>query len=496
MTILLVMVVAQRGIGFLRNLWFCRLLTPEELGLWNLAFSLTGLGAPLFVLGLPGSFGRYVEHYRQRGQLAVYLRRTLMATHALGIAGICVLLSGGTTSAWLALGDANQYPLLVVVAICLLSVIGFNALTELCTALRQVRWVAGIQFVNSLVFAIVGSVLLQCTDGGARAVVVAYGVACLVTSVMAFVALSRAGCWNAPKSTALTNAELWKRVAPFAFGIWTSNLATNVFSSSDRFMLVHFANASHESTIAMVGQYHSSRVLGELLISVAMLVSSILVPYLSRDWERGRQRIVGWWINFALKVACLTLFGVATAVLTVAPWLFQYVLQGKYADGLSVLPCTLAYCILFGLTVITETYLLCAERSQRIPLGFLVGIIANVCLGYVLLPRFGLTGAVWATLLANALTLITLLVLSHRNGFRLTRGTVVFLCFPLLLPIGTTVCLLSLVALLVSKNLQRQLFTPKEKRVIQDCWQSFVERLRRSSVHSYGLTTPAIPPSH
>ena len=206
MTVLLV--VAQRGIGFLRNLWFCRLLTPEELGLWNLAFSLIGLAAPLFALGIPGSFGRYVEHYRQKGQLALYLRRTLVATHVLGIAGICLLLSGGGTSAWLTLGDANQYQLLVVVAICLLSVMGFNALTELCTALRQVRWVAGIQFVNSLTFALVGCALLQYTGGGAAAVVVAYGSACMITGAMAIFALSRADCWNASKSTALTNADL------------------------------------------------------------------------------------------------------------------------------------------------------------------------------------------------------------------------------------------------------------------------------------------------
>ena len=35
------------------------------------------LAAPVIVLSLPGTFSRYVEHYRQRGQLKTFLKRTL-----------------------------------------------------------------------------------------------------------------------------------------------------------------------------------------------------------------------------------------------------------------------------------------------------------------------------------------------------------------------------------------------------------------------------------
>ena len=59
----------QRLIGFVRGVLFCRWLPAEELGAWDLAFGFLLLAAPLAVLGIPGAFGRYVEHYRQRGQL-------------------------------------------------------------------------------------------------------------------------------------------------------------------------------------------------------------------------------------------------------------------------------------------------------------------------------------------------------------------------------------------------------------------------------------------
>src|ERR1700751_1581356 len=74
-TILLVANLIQRSIGFGRGLLFCRWLSEGELGKWELAYSFLLLAAPVIVLGLPGSFGRYLERYRQPGQPRTVLRR-------------------------------------------------------------------------------------------------------------------------------------------------------------------------------------------------------------------------------------------------------------------------------------------------------------------------------------------------------------------------------------------------------------------------------------
>ena len=84
-TILLVANIVQRSIGFGRGILFCRWLSPDELGTWDMAYSFLLLAAPVVVLGLPGSFGRYLERYRQRGQLRTFLRRATIWTAALTI---------------------------------------------------------------------------------------------------------------------------------------------------------------------------------------------------------------------------------------------------------------------------------------------------------------------------------------------------------------------------------------------------------------------------
>ena len=88
MAILLVANIVQRSVGFGRGMLFCRWLTPDELGTWDMAYSFLLLAAPVVVLGLPGSFGRYLERFRQRGQLRTFLRRATIWTAALTVAAV------------------------------------------------------------------------------------------------------------------------------------------------------------------------------------------------------------------------------------------------------------------------------------------------------------------------------------------------------------------------------------------------------------------------
>ncbi len=73
--IILLLSGLQRLIGFVRAVWFCRYLSPEDLGQWEITFSFLNLAAPMVILSLPGTFGRYAEQYRRRGQLQSFCER-------------------------------------------------------------------------------------------------------------------------------------------------------------------------------------------------------------------------------------------------------------------------------------------------------------------------------------------------------------------------------------------------------------------------------------
>ena len=78
--LMLGLIVAQRLIGFVRTVLFCRWLDPIELGEWDMALAFFSLAAPLAVMGVSGSFGRYVEHFRQARQLQSFIRKVTLFT--------------------------------------------------------------------------------------------------------------------------------------------------------------------------------------------------------------------------------------------------------------------------------------------------------------------------------------------------------------------------------------------------------------------------------
>ena len=183
--ILLTLTVVQRLVGFVRAVLFCRWLDAEQLGLWDMAFSFLVLAAPISILAIPGAFGRYLEYYRQRGHLRVFLRWAMVACSLLTVVAFVCILLARRWFAELIFGGESHAGLVAVAAVCLLTVIAYNFLIELFTASRNIRLVSVMQLVNSVTFAVFGVGLLLVWQCSAESVLWAYGGSCLVAAVWA-----------------------------------------------------------------------------------------------------------------------------------------------------------------------------------------------------------------------------------------------------------------------------------------------------------------------
>lgn len=478
-TLLLALTVLQRLMGFLRNILFCRFMDPTDLGTWNLAFSVLILAAPLAVLGVPGSFGRYVEHYRQRVQLRSFLRSTSVATVAIAGCGIIIMLMTQSWLAWLVFGDSHYASLMRTICLALIGIITFNFLVELFTALRQVRVVTYMQFANSLLFAACALPLLTLTSLGANGVVIAYAAACVISSIGALRVLWHSLNTLPNETEPLSHRNLWGKLLPFATFVWASNLLNNLFTAVDRYMIVHFATSDADEAIALVGQYHSSRIIGELMVAVAALLASVVLPYLSHDWEKGRFRRVSYRLNLTLKLSGVMLVVGGILAMILAPWVYEWALGGKYSQGESVLPWTLAYCIWFGLVLIAQNYLWCIERALTATLICFFGLLVNIGLNCLLLPHFGLMGAVVATGLANLISLSMVLYKNQQMGMRLDGGVMSMILLPMAFPLGAFPAALSLLVTVFWGLYRGWLFTRREKRELEDIFSQILETIRR-----------------
>jgi len=142
-------------------------------------------------------------------------------------------------------------------------------------------------------------------------------------------------------------------------------------------------------------------------------------------------------------------------------------LQGRYNDGLRVLPLTLVYCIWFCLFVVGQDYLWVAEKGKWAAFSIFVGLIANIVLNMLLIPHMGLTGAVVATTLGNAINVVMIFSFNHIFGCRVNSG--IWLC-------ALTPLAIMVIAILTWKT--TWFFTASEKAALSESCGSRLAKLK------------------
>ena len=94
----------------------------------------------------------------------------------------------------------------------------------------------------------------------------------------------------------------------------------------------------------------------------------------------------------------------AVAVMGAAPWLVGWTYGAKYAAAIPILQVLIWKTV--GMALSTASgYLIVIEGIQKLTvLRNLIGCVACVGLNWILLPRWGVMGAAWATLVTVALS--------------------------------------------------------------------------------------------
>ncbi len=464
--VVLIVNLIQRSVGFGRAVLFCRWLDPEQLGHWEMAIGFMMLAAPLIVLGLPGSFARYLEKYRTQGRLQLFLRRTASWTFGLTAISIVVMAFNLPVLGKIVFGDATSTQLAAIVVGGLGIVVAHHFLEAVFAGLRLFRVVSTMHFVQSMAFAAFSLSLIVFFSPTAASLVLGYAAACLL-SICGVLAWS---FWRIEKrpdaADSVPHIEFWPPLMRFAIWIWVSNLLTNVFSVVDRYMILHYGNFTNDEALVQLGNYHTSMIVPVLLVSIANLIVGAMTPHLSHAWEESRQQEVNDRVNFGLKLMAIGMLIAGVGVLFFCPLLFNYAFANKFADGLAVLPWTLAGCVWFSLVLFSQTYVWCAEKSHRASIPLLVGLLSNVLLNILLMPSLGLLGAVVATGVATLLGYLTQLWVNHKLDMRIDFGTILIGFSPLLLTNGPVTAAIG-VGLLISLSISTNLvFTMAERDLL------------------------------
>lgn len=502
---LLISNVLQRGLGLARNLLFCWLMLDTELGVWSLIQTFVFLAAPLAVLGLPGSYARYIEHYRQQGQLVRFLIQTGTISALGTLLVVAALLAAPRFfSLWIT-GSEQSFASMLSICFCLVAIIAFISLAEVAGGLRQIRLVSKMHFVNSLAFTFVGLAVLSFSPSW-QALVISFGIAHFIGCLPMFTLCRRfasperpvetshsaSGPISQATSTTSTHAWLiWSRLLRYAASIWLMNLLINLFDVLDRYMLLYWIDASTEYSQALLGQYHAARIFPLLLLSLGSMLSHMLLPYITADWEAGHKDQAGTRVTDSLKLCSLVLWIASLAFMIPAPWIFDIGLQQRYQLGLEVQPACLLITIWGSLFLIAQNYLLCAERGRIVVLICALGLTFNAILNMLFIPTLELQGAVTATWLANGLLLTMVLLAIRSAGCKLDRTLWLLLFAPASLIAGVELSALTLSVMLVLAARTDWLISSADRLRVDELLKKY-QRFIPPRIRRYGIFIPTV----
>lgn len=399
--------VVARGIPAVLNLGvvflITRLLSPAEYGRYAVLWTSILLASAFFFQWVRISFLRFVKTDSYCEQAATKLARLGFTASTVAL----LIASGTVTLVLLVFGKDPIGPLSV--GLVLMGAVGYG-LTEL--ALERFRASLSPKAYAS---RIVGRVC--CILGGiglAAALQVTSGPLVLLPVVMALLIY---GTWIGRKfltfkvSLSKPSDELL-RFAAYGIPLAGSTIMAGIINYSDRIMLA-MLDSNSAAGIYSAGYDLARQSVGSLALAANLAMLPLAIQaFESRDPSKFRLRMNRNFRIIASTVVPSTVFLVffkeEISTLLVGP---------DFSAGVAVvLPLISVAALIEMFRIYYFDHVFHVSRRTRALLGIqIVAVICNLALNLLLIPGFGITGAMWATLVTNCIALVTSVSVGARS---------------------------------------------------------------------------------
>jgi O-antigen/teichoic acid export membrane protein len=170
-----------------------------------------------------------------------------------------------------------------------------------------------------------------------------------------------------------------------------ANIATYVLLASDRFILGRF------STLEIVGIYAFAY---KVATSLDVLVNR---PF-ALDWAPRRFKIAAnpdpqQKFAEALLLYLFVAVSFSLLILAVTPTIYAWVAPPSYFQGMGTVAILLAAYLVYGLSWPLNVGIMLKDQTRYLPIVSWLAALVCLALNLWLIPRFGMFGAAWATLI-------------------------------------------------------------------------------------------------
>lgn len=380
---------------------YTRLLGPEEYGRYALMFSVMTLVHMLSLSSAEAAAFRFAGEAEAKKSLPDHFRTVLSLTMRCLL--VTVVLIGALAMA------LNQFPEYLKILPWIAILIPIMSIVQMALeshrASERVGRYALIATTKTLGGFICGSLIAWQTGFGAASPFIGMLIAAT------FWALTESRWLFTQAKGGETSADRRKAYMFYGAPIAAALVLDVILSVADRFLIAFFLGE------AAVGEYAAGYgVADKSVLLICAWAAMAGTPLMMAAYERGGADAAA--LEARGLVRTLLLLGVpaATGLALVATPLSEALIGEAVREGAQQIIPWIAFAgLLNGLTIhyFSEVFNL-AHRTGELTLLMLVPALANIGLNLVLIPQFGLLGAVYATLLSYALSIAVLSLVGRR----------------------------------------------------------------------------------
>jgi O-antigen/teichoic acid export membrane protein len=391
----LIQAVASLGVVVI----YSRLLTPQQYGYFALAMIAIQWMLGFFFYWLHGSVARFYELRRAHDQLS-----TLLTTTYESALGLSVLLAMATGLTAVFLGPSWRWLVisgLVVLISRALLLVGLEA----HRAARNVGRYTVLDGTQSILGLGLGALFVLGTAGGAQAALWGVALACclvLILDTPSQLPFIRPRAWS--------NTEL-RRLVIYGFPLAGSALLNQIVASSDRFFIAWLMDET------AVGRYSVAYALADrpsaiVFNWVAMAALPLAFVAMEREGPAAARRVM----ESTSKSLIFLVLPCTAGLAAVADPLAAVVVGEEFRkETTHLIPWIALASLLYGSMVHFSAHAFqIAEKSRLLMFTYLIVMLLNMVLNLLLIPLFGLDGAVAASIVTYALGFLLQLVLARR----------------------------------------------------------------------------------
>ncbi len=394
--------ILGRFLNFLLVPFYTNVLLPGDYGVVAYVYSLIAFVNVLYAYGMESAYFKYASTL-ERGNTKENFSTpfwSMVATSA-AFSGLIALSAAPIAGLMHLPGQFVKviYYTAGILAFDAIAIVPFGALR----LERKSRHFAAIKFFNILITVVLNIVLLLVFHRGVEGIFLSSLAASVVTFLLLLPTIRRNLVFTVDRT-------LWRALLLFGLPGVPAGLAAMTMQVIDRPILRSMTSDS------VVGIYQANYRLGIFMMLVVQMFDYAWRPfYFTTAKEPNAKEIFARVLTYMVLLMSgifivLTFF--IQDIVTIS-FFGHSIIAPAYWEGLSVIPVVLMGYVFLGISTNLSAGLFIEKKTKLVPVSTFIGACVNVAVNLLLIPRFGMMGAAWATLFAYLAMAISVYFLSE-----------------------------------------------------------------------------------